>query len=110
MARLQTTQHAYERFRQRVLPLLSKNKRKDYSKFHKVNEVISSIGYGLMDGVNTGDKNIIKIETFVSLADELIVPIILVIDTVEMKIITLYVAENWEKITNGNKISWRCLC
>ncbi len=110
MAQLQTTQHAYERFRQRVLPLLSKNKRKDYSKFHEVNEVISSIGYGLMDGVSPGDKNIIKIETFVSLADELIVPIILVIDTVKMKIITLYVAENWEMITNGNKISWRCLC
>lgn len=110
MAQLQTTKHAYERFKQRILPLLCKNTRKQYSGFHEFNEVMLAVSNEFQDVINKATHKIIKIKTFVTLANQILIPITLVIEVQKRKIITLYTVNGWERITNGKTTTWRWLC
>ena len=100
---IRPTNHAIERFEQRVLPVLSETIQEDID-----DKKIKNSLYKLASQaeIEVNEKTIIHVTVFFSVQDSLPIPLTLVINTRKKILLTLYISDGWQMINKGDKITW----
>jgi hypothetical protein len=99
------TNHAIERFKERVLPLLS-----DYTRAIMNDKItIKERLYVLTDCVDISEEGsqIVKTQAFLTLLDYPPIPLTLVINPAKKTLVTLYISAGWIMEERKGKIVWR---
>lgn len=102
------TQHAIERFEQRIVPLFNDRTDNASRKLSSCRKLISQITPFVEDICKTGN-DIIKENVFLISDVNPPIPITLVINTTKKKILTLYVQNGWKLIDGNRGLTWRWL-
>lgn len=109
MASIQSTNHAFERFRHRILPLLGLAFKNQLSNLGNFNQFILNNLNTQVQIFQNSDPNIKKMTT-VLMAQGFEIPLTLVIDTKTKRILTIYTTRELERTAHRMNTVWRCLC
>ena len=109
MASIQSTNHAFERFRHRILPLLGLEFKNQLSNLGNFNQFILNNLNTQVQIFQNSDPNIKKMTT-VLMAQGFEIPLTLVIDTKTKRILTIYTTRELERTAHRVNTVWRCLC
>jgi hypothetical protein len=100
------TKHVLERFKQRIMPLLCEETRNTHRSYRDFKKLISTARF-FADDIRHSNRNVIKVDAFLTIAGNPPVPITFVIETEKKKVLTLYTQSGWEISTEKKGISWR---
>ena len=109
MASIQSTTHAFERFRHRILPLLGLEFKNHLSNLGNFNQFILNNLKARVEIFQDSDQNIINMTTAL-MAQGFEVPVTLVIDTKTKRILTIYTTRELERTAYRMNTVWRCQC
>jgi len=99
------TNHAIERFEERVLPLLPDDTRKRMNDKKKIKQRL----YGLArhTDISVEGSQMLHIQVLLTIQDDSPIPLTLVINTAKKTLITLYISSGWVIKESNGRVSWR---
>lgn len=99
------TNHAIERFEQRIMPHIPKHARMNLDDSDKVKSFL----YGLSRRaeIPDSDSRVVKVPEYISVPGSLPIPVTLVIDLVAQIILTTYITSGWQKVSRNGSESWK---
>ena len=107
MAGIQSTIHAFERFKQRILPLMDSYSRNSITNLNRFNQFLSDI---LAIKSNTGqvscDQNR-NLKRRIS-CNGFQIPVTIVIHVPSNRVITIFSSPEWERTAHRMNSVWRC--
>ena len=102
------TNHAVERFEERVLPQLPESQRIIMQKKEKIRHTLYKITRGI--DIEKKSNLPIHVNVFLNLNGNPPIPLTLVIHPLRKILLTLYISHNWENIGSQENPTWRfCL-
>ncbi len=102
------TNHAVERFEERVLPQLPESQRIIIQKKEKIRHTLYKITRGI--DIEKKSNLPIHVNVFLNLNGNPPIPLTLVIHPLRKILLTLYISPNWENIGSQENPTWRfCL-
>ena len=102
------TNHAVERFEERILPQLPKSQRIIIQKKEKIRHTLYKITRGI--DIEKESNLPIRVNVFFNLKGNPPIPLTLVIHPLRKILLTLYISPNWENIGSRENPTWRfCL-
>jgi len=98
------TNHAIERFEQRIMPHIPGHMRMNLDNHDKVKSFL----YGLSRraDIPESDSRVVKVPEYISVPGALPIPVTLVIDLVARIILTTYITSGWNKEARNGSESW----
>jgi hypothetical protein len=99
------TNHAIDRFKERVLPLLPDDSRTRMKNKKNIKQRL----YGLARRaeISTEGHQILHLQVFLAIHDYPPIPLTLVINTAKKILVTLYISSGWVMDESNGRIVWR---
>ena len=99
------TNHAIDRFKERVLPLLPDDSRKRMNDKKNIKQRLYDLARRA--DISTKEHQIIHLQAFLTIQGYLPIPLTLVINTAKKTLVTLYIASGWVMEESNGRIVWR---
>jgi len=99
------TNHAIDRFEERVLPLFPEDSRTRMNGKRKIKQHL----YRLVCRANISveESRMIHIQTFLTMEGHPLIPLTLVVDSVKKTLVTLYISPGWVLNESNGRAVWR---
>lgn len=107
MAGIQSTIHAFERFKQRILPLMDMYSQNTISNLSQFNQLLSDLLDLKFDPYEIIRGNIRNVKSRIYCIGFKI-PITIVIDVTINRVITIFSSPEWERAAHRMNSVWRC--
>ena len=99
------TNHAIERFEERVLPLIPEDSRSRLNDKRKIKQQLYNLARRA--NISAEESQMIHIQTFLTTGGHPLIPLTLVVDSVKKTLVTLYISPGWVLNESNGRFVWR---
>lgn len=107
MADIQSTIHAFERFKQRILPLMDLHSRNSMTNLRNFNRFLSDILAIKSNSELTTNRDIRNLNRRIC-CDGFQIPVTIVVDAASNRVVTIFSSPEWERTAHRMNSVWRC--